>query len=79
MLIFFELSYQITCVFQTCYYKSNNVSELFTVGKIWCEFSLVLSFISFRSGADEYILATEAGEWLTLEDGDTLIDMGDGD
>lgn len=62
-----------------CYYKSNNVSELFTVGKIWCEFSLVLSFISFRSGADEYILATEAGEWLTLEDGDTLIDMGDGD
>nr|WP_129732342.1 hypothetical protein [Parabacteroides goldsteinii] len=62
-----------------CYYKSNSVSELFTVGKIWCEFSLVLSFISFRSGADEYILATEAGEWLTLEDEETLIDMGDGD
>lgn len=61
-----------------CYYKSSGISELYTEGKIWCEFSLVLSFISFRVGADDYILATEAGEWLTLEDGETLIDMGDG-
>lgn len=61
-----------------CYYKSNSINELSTAGKIWCEFSLVLSFISFRAGADEYILATEAGEWLTLEDEETLIDMGNG-
>ena len=62
-----------------CYYKSSGVSVFYPTGKLWCEFSIVLSFISFRVGADEYILASEAGEWLTLEeDGETAIDMGYG-
>lgn len=61
-----------------CFYKSSSVSTFYPVDKIWCEFTLVLSFISFRVGADEYILATEAGEWIVLEqDNGTAIDMGE--
>ena len=40
------------------------------------EFDLTFVFTVFRIGETEYILATEDGEWIVLEeDGETCIDM----
>lgn len=59
-----------------CYYKDSTVSEFMASGKIWLQFSITLTFTSFRVDDDEYILASEKGAWIVLEsDGDTAIDL----
>lgn len=58
-----------------CFYKSCSVSEFYPTGKIWFKFDLTLVFTSFRVGADEYILASERGEWIITQTGDIAIDM----
>lgn len=58
-----------------CYYKSCNVSEFYPTGKIWFKFDLTLVFTSFRIEDDEYLLASEAGEWIMTEDGEFAIDL----
>lgn len=63
-----------------CYYKKmsgTNIVSLFP--EVVVEFDLTLVFTVFRVNETEYILATEAGEWIVLEDdGETVIDMGNG-
>lgn len=63
-----------------CYYKkTSNFKILSLSDKVIVEFNLILVFTSFRVNETEYILATEAGEWIVLEDdGETVIDMGNG-
>lgn len=63
-----------------CYYKkSSNFKVLSLLEKVMVEFNLTLVFTSFRVNETEYILATEAGEWIVLEDDcETVIDMGNG-
>jgi hypothetical protein len=58
-----------------CYYKNCTVSNFSPNGKIWFQFSLVLVFTSFRVEDDEYILASEAGEWIITEDEEYAIDL----
>ena len=60
-----------------CYYKSCKVSEFHPTGKIWFEFDLTLVFTYFRIGDDEYLLASEDGEWIMSEDGKFAIDLGE--
>lgn len=58
-----------------CYYKSCNATEFYPTGKIWFKFDLTLVFTSFRVEDDEYLLASEAGEWIITEDGEFAIDL----
>lgn len=60
-----------------CYYKNSSVVSFAPIGKIWFEFSLVLVFTSFRVEADEYLLASEDGEWIVTEDDEYAIDLGE--
>lgn len=59
----------------TCYYKSCRVSEFFPTDKIWFKFELTLVFTAFGVTDDEYLLASEAGEWIITEDGEFAIDL----
>lgn len=59
-----------------CYYKSCSVSEFYASEKIWLKFTLTLCFISFRLEDDEFLLASEAREIITTEDGEYAIDLG---
>ena len=58
-----------------CYYKSCSVTEFYPTGKIWFKFDLTLVFTSFRIEDDEYLLASESGEWIMTEDGEFAIDL----
>lgn len=58
-----------------CYYKSSNVTEFCPLGKIWFKFDITLVFTSFRIEDDEYLLASEDGEWIMTEDGEFTIDL----
>lgn len=57
-----------------CFYKSSSVAKFFPKDNVWFEFSLILTFTSFRVSSDEYILASQSGEYMTTEDND-LIDL----
>lgn len=59
-----------------CYYKSCSVSEFYASEKIWLKFTLTLCFTSFRLEDDEFLLASEAREIITTEDGEYAIDLG---
>lgn len=54
-----------------CYYKSNSVSkfEILRDGRIWCEFSVVLTFTAYRPESSWMLLATEDYDWVITEDG----------
>lgn len=58
-----------------CFYKSASVSKFFPKDKVWLEFSLVLTFTSFRIGDDEYFLATDDKKLILSEEGDFVIDL----
>jgi hypothetical protein len=53
-----------------CYYKRCSVSKFTPNGKVWFQFSLDLVFTSFRVEDDEFLLASEIGEWIITEDED---------
>lgn len=54
-----------------CYYKSMSVSkfEILNSGRAWCEFSVVLTFTSYRPESSWMLLATEDSDWVITEDG----------
>lgn len=59
-----------------CYYRKSSGFKVITLsGQVMVEFSLTLAFTVFRIGETEYILATEDGILIVLEDGVTEIDM----
>lgn len=58
-----------------CYYKSCQTSNLMLNGGVWWEFTLKLVFTSFRIGETEFLLASEAGEFIITEDGEFYIDL----
>lgn len=58
-----------------CYYKNCSVTEFYPTGKIWFKFDLTLVFTSFRIEDDEFLLASESGEWIMTEDGEFAIDL----
>lgn len=60
-----------------CYYKSCKTDHFNPLGGIWWEFTLTLVFTCFRLEDTEYLLATEAGEFIITEDGEYFIDLGD--
>lgn len=60
-----------------CYYKSCKTEHFNPLGGIWWEFTLTLVFTSFRLGDTEYLLASEAGEFIMTEDEECFIDLGD--
>ena len=53
-----------------CYYKNNSVSkfEILSGGRIWCEFSVTLTFTSYRPVSSWMLLATEDYDWVVTED-----------
>ena len=53
-----------------CYYKSMSVSkfEILRDGKIWCEFSVILTFTAYRPESSWMLLATEDFDWAITED-----------
>lgn len=59
-----------------CYYKKSQVSRFSLIGgEAWCDFTITLSFISFRIGEVHYLLAAEDGALIVLEDGETYVDV----
>lgn len=60
-----------------CYYNGlkSTKFQILPGGRIWLEFTLTLTFTSFRLGDVEYLLASEAGELIITEDGEFYIDM----
>lgn len=58
-----------------CYYKSCSVQEFLPTGRVWFRFDLELVFTSFRVEGDEYLLASEVGEWIMAQDGEFAIDL----
>lgn len=53
-----------------CFYKKCDVSkfDILRSGRIWCEFSVTLTFTDFRPNGLEELLASEFGELITTED-----------
>lgn len=60
-----------------CYYKSCKTESFNPLNDIWWEFTLTLVFTCFRLEDTEYLLASEAGEFIITEDGEYFIDLGD--
>lgn len=60
-----------------CYYKSCKTDSFTSLSGVWWEFTLTLVFTSFRLEDTEYLLAAEAGELITTEDGMFYIDIKD--
>lgn len=58
-----------------CYYKSCQTNDFMLNNGIWWEFTLKLVFTSFRIGETEFLLASEAGEFIMTEDGEFYIDL----
>ncbi len=64
-----------TGYYYPCYYKSCG-TKMFTVGdKVRFQFTLTLTFTSFRAEADEYLLVTQGGAFLMTEDNQYAIDL----
>lgn len=62
-----------------CYYKKSSQFKVLSLrDPVIVEFSLTLVFTVFRIQETDYILATEAGEWIVTEDGEYLIDLNYG-
>ena len=55
-----------------CFFKQNQVSkfDILQSGKVWCEFSIVLTFISYRPFSSYLLLATEDG-YLVVTEGES--------
>ena len=62
-----------------CYFNGLSASkfQLLSNDRVWLEFTLTLTFTSFRVNGVEYLLATEAGELIVTEDGEYYIDLKD--
>lgn len=58
-----------------CYYKSCQTNDFMLNNGVWWEFTLKLVFTSFRIGETEFLLASEAGEFIITEDGEFYIDL----
>ncbi len=58
-----------------CYYKSCQTNTFMLNNGVWWEFTLKLVFTSFRIGETEFLLASEAGEFIITEDGEFYIDL----
>ena len=60
-----------------CFYKKSTVNkfDVLQSGRVWCEFSVTLTFYSFRVGDLYYLLAGEDGELILDEDGINYIDV----
>ena len=58
-----------------CFYKSNSVSkfDILTNGRVWCEFTVTLTFVDDRPSETEYLLATEGFEWVVTEDEEDFV------
>lgn len=63
--------------FYECFYKSSSVNrfDIMRSGAIWCEFTLTLTFLSFRPGGFIQILSTEDGEAVVTEEDMKYIDI----
>lgn len=60
-----------------CYYKSCKTDSFTSLGGVWWEFTLTLVFTSFRLEDTEYLLASEAGEFIITEDDEYYIELGE--
>lgn len=60
-----------------CYYKSCKTESFNPLGGVWWKFTLTLVFTCFRLEDTEYLLASEAGEFIVTEDDEFFIDLGD--
>jgi hypothetical protein len=58
-----------------CFYKSCSVEYFASTGKIWLQFSLTLTFTSFRVDAEEFLLASEDGKLIITESDDYAIQL----
>lgn len=60
-----------------CYYKSCKTDSFTSLSGVWWEFTLTLVFTSFRLEDTEYLLASEAGEFIITEDDEYYIELGE--
>ena len=58
-----------------CLYKSCQTNDFMLNNGVWWEFTLKLVFTSFRIGETEFLLSSEAGEFIITEDGEFYIDL----
>lgn len=58
-----------------CFYKKNTVSkfDIMRNGRVWCEFSVVLTFTNYRPIGNHALLATEDDALVLTEDGESNI------
>jgi hypothetical protein len=60
-----------------CFYRSGKVDKFATHEGVWLEFSIVLTFTSFRVDAEEFLLASEREELIITEGDDKFVDLGE--
>jgi hypothetical protein len=58
-----------------CYYKDCQTNNFMLRGGVWWEFTLKLVFTCFRIEDTEFLLSSEAGEFIITEDGEFYIDL----
>lgn len=62
----------------SCYYTSANVSKFLVTNRVWCQFTLSLTFTSFGvSTVDDMLLSTEDGAAVITEQGNYLINLNE--
>jgi len=70
-----ELYAEHTSELYPCHYHSTSGWNLVSLSPMMVEFTLVLTFISFRVGSTDYLLASEAGDLIITETGEYAIDL----
>ena len=67
------------CEEYPCFYNGLKATkfQLLSGGRVWLEFTLTLTFTSFRINGVEFLLASEDGELIVTEDGEFCIDLKD--
>ena len=58
-----------------CYYKDCQTNNFMLRGGVWWEFTLNLVFTCFRIRETEFLLSSEAGEFVITENGEFYIDL----
>lgn len=58
-----------------CFYKSCVISkfDILSTGRVWCEFTVTLTFVDDRPQEAEWLLSSESLEWIVTEDDEDFV------
>lgn len=58
-----------------CFYKSSNITkfDILTTGRVWCEFTVTMTFVEDRPCESYWLLSSESSEWIVTENDEDFV------